>query len=273
MNTKYAMITGAGDGLGRSFAMNLASKGYNLILISLPGSKLERLAIHLENHFKITVDFLECNLCAPDGIDRVMDFLQANNLKVNILINNAGMGHTQRFDELTTQYITEELSLNIHVLTQLSSRLIPLMKQCTPAHIINISSMACFYTLPYKNTYAASKAYVKQFSLSLRAELEPDNISVSVVCPSGINSNAQKYFIFRHSSWFTRQCFMHPDDVAEYAIARSFAGDALIIPGWINRLIHLFADWFPEVLKKFLSRKFIKPIQPSEAKAEVSKAA
>jgi short-subunit dehydrogenase len=240
MNHPCAIITGAGEGLGRSFAMCCAARGYNLILISLPGSRLEQLAHLIEYHYRVKVWYLEENLCEKQDMDVVLAFISNHSSPIQLLINNAGMGHTCRFDELSAAYINLQLDLNIKVLTKLTHHLIPVMRAAGGGKVINIGSMAGFYSLPLKNSYAASKAYVLGLSLALQMELAPMGIGVSVVCPNGIISNIHQFMVYRQCGWMAKWCFMHPDTVAEYAMEKSLRGQSIIIPGRINRIIHFF---------------------------------
>jgi uncharacterized protein len=246
------LITGSGDGLGRSFALKCADMGHHLVLVSLPGSNLERLAAIIRNHFRVEVFWIEMDLCKEDSIDRVLEFIKERNLLINILINNAGVGNDENFESLNTEFISRQICLNIQVLTHLTHRLIPILKKSTPAFIINVSSMASYFSLPKKNIYAASKAYVKQFSQSLDNELNAYHIKVCAVCPSGINSNIYQYMIFRNSGWLSRQSFMHPDSVAAYTLKRSLQGETLIIPGFISQMFRVLGWLLPASIKNYL---------------------
>jgi uncharacterized protein len=259
MPNNCALITGAGEGLGRSFAMCCAARGYNLLLISLPESRLEKLSNHIGSHYGVKVWFLEMNLCDNHNLDHVLTFIGEHQLNIQMLINNAGIGHTRRFEELSESYLRLQITLNIQVLTQLTHSLIPMMRIAGSGHIINIGSMAGFYALPFKNSYAASKAYVMVLSQALHIELAPYGIVVSVVCPNGISSNVYQYNVYRKSGWLGKCCFMDPDTVARYSLEKSLAGRTIIIPGRFNRFVRLLTSLMPAFLKRHLARAYIKP--------------
>jgi uncharacterized protein len=207
MKNTYVIITGAGEGLGCSLAVECASRGYNLLLIDLPFKKMDRLAWHLSKSFGVQVRYLEMDLCEENCANEVVRFITEKNLVVSMLINNAGIGHSLCFEKLTPIHIERLLQLNIAAVTRLTYALIPLLKQQPRSHIINLSSLASFYYMPLKNIYAASKAYIRSFSLSLRAELLPFGIHVSVVCPAGHHTWCihKNNLLFRHvhSSLYT----------------------------------------------------------------------
>jgi short-subunit dehydrogenase len=239
--------------------MCCAARGYDLLLISLPESQLEKLSKHIATHYGVQVWFLEVDLCEDNNLDQVLTFIDEHHLTIQMLINNAGMGHTRRFEDLSESYLRMQLILNIQVLTQLIHSLIPLMRHSGSGHIINIGSMAGFYALPLKNSYAASKAYVMVLSQALHIELAPYGIGVSVICPNGISSNIHHYNVYRKSGWLGKCCFMDPDAVAHYSIEKSLEGRTIIIPGRFNRFVRFISTLMPAYLKRLLARTYIKP--------------
>ena len=259
MKKNFALITGAGEGLGRSFAMECAIRGYDLLLVSLPGSRLEKLSGHIENHYGVKVWWLEMDLCQEGQINELVNFLTRHNLPVTLLINNAGVGHTQRFDELPDSNLEGLINLNVRVSAQLTHHLFPVIQTQGGGHILNVGSMACFYPLPYKSAYAASKAFLLTLSLALRAELASVGIGVSVVCPNGINSNIKQYQIYKSQGWLGKWCFMQPDRVAGYAVDNCMKNIAVIVPGRINRFLLFLVALMPAFLKRHIAKNLMKP--------------
>ncbi len=258
MNHTYAVITGAADGLGRSFATVCAKAGYHLVLVDLPNKKLNRIAQHLECAFQVKTLVLEINLCALGAAQKIVNLIRNNDLPISLLVNNAGIGMRKLFEDTHEHFITEMIQLNIAAVTQLAWQLIPLMKKHTPAGIINISSIASYYQLPYKSVYAATKALVRSLSLSLRLELKHTGIHVCVVCPGGINSNATQYLISKNTGWLLRQTVMHPDRVAQIALQKAMQGKSLVIPGMLNRIIHFLGKLLPPFLRERIALSTMK---------------
>ncbi len=110
-------------------------------------------------------------------------------LKVDLLINNAGAAGTTIFEKSSLEYSNSRIQLNIRALVLLTRLFISDLKKSLPSYILNIGSMSAYYAIPYKCVYAASKAFVVSFSLALNNELEDTSISVSVVCPNGVETN------------------------------------------------------------------------------------
>ncbi|HSC54150.1 MAG TPA: SDR family NAD(P)-dependent oxidoreductase [Phnomibacter sp.] len=237
MQPQYAAITGAAEGLGRSFALACAQQGFNLVLIDLPHHKLDKLALHLAQSFTIDVLVIEQDLCEANAAENIARHIASKQICLRLLVNNAGMGFSKPFQHLDEAQLCKILQLNIQSLTSLTYQLLPLLKQNSEATIINVSSLASFFHLPFKSIYTASKAYVRFFSQSLRVELKPDHIHVCAVCPGAINSNEQQFLTQLDAGWIGRKAVLHPDAVAKQAIEGALAGKAIIIPGFINRLL------------------------------------
>src|SRR6266487_958335 len=190
MNTKsYTIITGASDGFGKALAIECARRKMNLILVALPGAELYYLASFIERNFFIDVKVFEKDLTKEvDCHDLHSQVLKAG-LKVNMLINNAGIGNTQVFTETLPELFKQQIKLNVLATTLLTSLFIPELKKHGPSHILNVGSLCSFFYLPKKQVYGATKSFIYFFSKSLRRELKQKNISVSVVCPGGMNTN------------------------------------------------------------------------------------
>src|SRR5690625_1841973 len=107
---EYALITGAGKGLGKAFAKELAQKNINLLLTSLPGEGLEEYCICLSAKYKIETDFIECDLTDKSEILRVVCWVKEN-YPLNILINNVGIGGTAEFEHASLSLVDTILQL------------------------------------------------------------------------------------------------------------------------------------------------------------------
>ena len=94
MNKKdtYALITGGSSGIGYEIARDLASRGYNLILVSRNEQNLENCSISLINEYGISVDYIACDLSDNDSVSSIYDACQERNYTIEILVNNAGYG-------------------------------------------------------------------------------------------------------------------------------------------------------------------------------------
>jgi len=184
----YALITGGSSGIGLALAHEFASRGHDIALVSLANTGQENAITDLTKLYNVNVKSLEINLLDKDAIHNVVRWVKVENMTIQALVNNAGMGYAGKFEDLNEGFISTLLDLNIKVTTLLTHALIPELKQHTKSYILNLSSAAAFYSMPYKSIYAGSKRFVLDFSMALNEELKSHNIGVTAVCP--INSRA-----------------------------------------------------------------------------------
>ncbi|WP_395745609.1 SDR family NAD(P)-dependent oxidoreductase [Prosthecobacter sp.] len=184
-----AVITGASSGLGAEFAGQLAPHAEVLVLVARRAEALEGVKQQLSAS---PARILCCvaDLATDAGLRTVTDFLAANGVKPNLLINNAGMGDYGSFESSAAEKTRAQIDLNITALTMLTHALLPQMER--PGGVVNVSSLASTLPMPALAVYAASKAYVTSFSEALAIELAPKGITVSCVCPGPTPTNFSK---------------------------------------------------------------------------------
>lgn len=259
----YTLITGASQGLGKYFALEGAKRGWNLVLVALPQSGLEKLAAYITNHFSSSVVCLEKDLCEEQSCTEIYYALKEKDIVINRLINNAGIGGNYAFDEKDAAFFCRQVTLNTTAPTLLTRLFLDDLKKTAPSYILNVSSLACFFALPSKQVYTGTKAYLLQFSRSLQKELKEDGISVSVVCPGGMDTRWQLMMEHRlESGWFSRQSVLHPATVAVIALDGLQKGKTVIIPGAWNKCFLVWNKIFPNWFKNYLTRHQLKKMKP-----------
>lgn len=258
----YALITGGSQGLGKAFAEKLAQRGVSLILVALPDKNLTNTAQTLQKQYpNITVYTIGIDLTEPQASQKIIQFIAQHQISIGYLINNAGIGYTDKIENLSAEFVEKLLKINIMALTQLTHSLIPLLKANAPSYILNIASMAGLFTMPYKTIYSASKHYVVQFSLALREELKKYGIQVSVVCPGGMSTNAEVAQRIASMGKIGKILTATPELVAEVSIRAMLKGKAIIIPKWQIRwysyLRILPTIWQAKIIGKTLQKRLL----------------
>jgi short-subunit dehydrogenase len=178
-----AMITGASKGLGAAFAKELAGRGMNLVLAARSIDTLQDLADSLGAQNGVRCVALQADLAASDAVKRIATELERLDLKIDLLINNAGLGLTGDF---LSHDLAEELAsiqVNVQALVGLTHALGAKMVSRGTGGIINLASNSAFQPLPHMATYAAAKAFVLHFSEALKFELKGRGVQVMAVCP------------------------------------------------------------------------------------------
>ncbi len=178
--SRIALITGASVGIGAATARVLDDLGFSLILMARRREKLETLASELNN--KVTI--LECDV---NDHEQVVDVVKAIP-KVDVLINNAGLAlGLESADSTNWAHWETMIQTNCTSLAFLTRQVLPGMVERNCGHIINMGSIAGTYAYKGGNVYGASKAFVEQFSLGLRADLLGTAIKVTNMEPGLIS--------------------------------------------------------------------------------------
>ena len=186
---KIAIITGASGGLGREFVARLVSEVDELWAIGRNVSRLEALKVENGSQGQKIIP-LQMDLSDIKSLSTLSSKLENEGgksaIEISWLINNAGAG---RFGP-STDFSTEELSTGITTHCTATAAIcnicIPYMK--AGDHLINVASQSAFSPLPYINLYAATKAFVYNYTRSLAAEIRTTGIIVTAVCPGWIKT-------------------------------------------------------------------------------------
>ncbi len=182
-----ALITGATAGLGAEFAKQLAPVAARIILVGRREERLGKLSASLrQHHASLIVDPFVTDLSLPGERSRLASWIIREQIPINLLINNAGLGDLGTFDTAEWERIAPMLEVNVTALTHLTHLLLPMLRAQSPSGILNVSSVAGFYPLPEMAVYAATKAYVTSFSEALRMELAVEGIHVTALCPGPV---------------------------------------------------------------------------------------
>ncbi len=260
-----AVITGASSGLGAEFARQLAPQAEMLVLVARRADALDAVKNELSAS-KAAILCCVADLATDAGRHELLAFVEAHEVKPNLLINNAGLGDYGCFASSTAEKTRMQIELNITALTMLTHALLPkLIASATrPAGVLNVSSLASMLPMPELAVYAATKAYVTSFSEALAVELAPRHVIVSCVCPGptpthfsqtakrpdGADTNRDGQALLR----------IPPAQVVQRAWQALQRGEACVFPGWgvsiAGRLFRLLPRWLMRrLLKRRLGRE------------------
>ncbi|NOY94897.1 MAG: SDR family NAD(P)-dependent oxidoreductase [Chlorobi bacterium] len=247
MNSKrnYCLITGASKGIGKALAEECAKREINLFLVALPKSGLEETVTSLAEKNQIDIKFLSIDLTKKDAPKRVYDYAKSHNLKIDKLINNAGVGGYGEMEKQSPEEVDNIIMLNIRATTLLTYYFLSDLQKFPKAHILNISSFAAFIPFPNKSIYAATKTYILFFSRALNAELKGTSVKVTSVHPNGVKTNSRIKESLKNVSMIAKITTLEADTVARYAIEGMIKGKKLIVPGWATRFFYILGSIIP----------------------------
>ena len=253
----YTLVTGSSSGIGKALALECASKGMNVLLVALPGDDLHALEKQIRQQCNVKCHSFGVDLSVHCSSTSVYNWVKENNYKVNVLINNVGVGSKGDFEQLTPDFYYTQIHLNVMTTCILTRLFVEDLKVNTPSHILNVGSMGGFFMLPQKIVYSATKTFVYAFSQGLRMELASSGITVSVLCPGGTDSNEKTTAINKDLKGLAKVSILQPHQVAKEAIDKMLKGKPRIIPGFINKFSYHLSRLVPEFVHRFfISRAF-----------------
>lgn len=233
----YALITGASKGIGRAIAGELAARKINLLLVARSESLLREVAHELEAAHGIDAHYLAIDLAEPDAAATITGWLVANSFTVHILVNNAGYGLSGAFDRYLAAEHEAMMRVNMHVPVALCRLMLPQLKQQSRSYILNIVSSAAYQAVPGLTVYAASKAFMLNFSRGLGYELRNTSVSVTAISPGATDTDfVNRAQVSTKARKAADKLNMTPQAVASMAVNAMFAGKAELVTGMINKL-------------------------------------
>ena len=214
------LITGASAGFGEAMCRSFVQAGYDVIGAARRWPKLQALQAELGEQFLP----LEMDLSRTETIDNALNNLPARFREIDCLINNGGLALgldsavEANFEDWQTMIQT-----NVIGLTYLTRQILPQMVARQQGYVINIGSIAGTYPYPGGNVYGATKAYVRQFSLNLRADLAGTGVRVTNIEPGLCGDTEFSNVRFKGDDERARQLYEHvdfitPQDIADTAL-------------------------------------------------------
>ncbi len=249
-----ALVTGPTAGIGHSFAVQLAERGYDLVLVARDEERLEKLAADLHSSYGVRVEVLPADLVDRAELATVEARLADRDRPVDLLVNNAGFGLKKRFRDNTVDEENAMLDVLVTAVLRLSHAALGAMSERGHGGIINVSSVAAF--LP-RGSYSAAKAWVNSFSEWAHNEYRSEGVTVTALCPGFTKTEFhERMDVARGSA--PDFLWLDPDRLVGDALDDHFKGRALSIPSAQYKLIATAARVVPgRLLQRFqtLGRK------------------
>jgi uncharacterized protein len=240
-----ALVTGASSGIGRSFALALADRGHDLVLVARDQVRLDELAAEVKTAYGRSAEVLRADLTDPEHLAAVEARVTSTNEPIiELLVNNAGVGTAGQFATLDVEGEERQIHLNVIAVVRLTHAALPGMIERGHGGVINVSSVAGYQPTPETATYAATKAFVTSFSEAVHEELQGTGVRLTVLCPgftrtefqanAGVQSSDVPDFL-----WQT------PDEVALAGLEAYDRGRPSIVPGMLNKVAATFSEMMP----------------------------
>lgn len=248
MPQPIALITGGSSGIGLALSYRFARAGYRLLWVGIDATEMQAASATFEqDHPTTLIDQFIIDLSQPTAAGQVHRWANDRGEAVDVLINNAGFGTSGYLPEIDREREQTMIRLNVSTLHELSTRFLEDMLARNSGHIINLASISAFQACPYLTTYAATKAFVKNFSEGLNYELKAkkSKVRVTAVCPPPVRTGFAAAAKMEDSKLFDSWMVVTAEQVANATFRAMQKGQSVVVPGRGFSLLNSIVTRFP----------------------------
>jgi short-subunit dehydrogenase len=261
LSGQTALITGASSGIGAEFAVQLAERGADLVLVARSVDGLAAVAEAVRSRFDVRVHTVAMDLSEPGADERLFQRVGDLGVIVAFLVNSAGAGYQGGVAGMDPARMATDVQLNVQAVMGITIRFLPDMLARRRGSIVNVSSTAAFQPTPYLAVYGASKAFVLSFTAALHAETKGTGVRVLALCPGPTDTP-----MLAGQGRSTLTPMRTPGQVVATALRALDRGKASVVDGRLNAFIaRAIAKRFPESLMLGLAARMSRPAPIAEA--------
>jgi short-subunit dehydrogenase len=261
LQNKIVWITGASSGIGEALAYNAVNEGARIVISARRENELKRVAAECKTHMS-NVLILPLDLEHTDDVENKVEEVIKKFGRIDVLINNSGMGHRTKAVNTPTGIDRKVMEVNFFGTINLTKAVAKRMQQQKSGKIVVVSSIMGKYGLPLYSTYSASKFALYGYFESLRQELYKDNVKVLIVSPGFINTDVSTKLLLENGQEYgvksvSQDKGMSPHDCAK-GIIKAIKGnrDHKFVGGYEIFSVYV-KQYFPKIFYK-LMRKMTK---------------
>ncbi|WP_026689370.1 SDR family NAD(P)-dependent oxidoreductase [Alteribacter aurantiacus] len=256
---RIVVVTGASGGLGLEMARQVAKKGGMPVMLARSYGKLLKAASDIKKETGISPYVYELDVSDERAVKETFQAIYQTVGSVDVLINNAGFGKFDMFEDAKMSDVKEMFEVNVFGLVACTQAVLPHMKEVGEGHIIHVASQAGKIATPKSSAYAATKHAVLAFANSLRMELEGTRVQVSTVNPGPVKTD-----------FFSRadESGEYEKNVAKYMLEAHVVASKTLqlidkpkrelnLPAWMNVGTRLY-QVFPSLMEKVAASQFRK---------------
>lgn len=251
------LVTGASAGLGASLAKQLAGVGARLAITARRADRLEAVAADCRALGSPLVVPIVDDLADPAAPDRIA--LRATEAlgAVDVLVNNAGFGVAGMTERSSRERVAQMIDVNCKAPVALTRLLLPGMLERRKGYVLNLASMAGIMPAPFQAGYAGTKAFLLNWSESLREEVRSRGVEVTALCPGVTDTEFFEVAGYRGTNKFLKYK-MAVDPVARKGLVALAKGKPRVVPGALNKtLIFVGMRLSPRWLVQSVARRLM----------------
>jgi short-subunit dehydrogenase len=249
---EWALVTGAYSGIGLELSKLLAHDGYSVVLVARNAERLRNVAAELKQLGAPQTYCVAIDLAAANGADELVRRLKEQNIKVDVLINNAGFDVYGLFVETSYEQEQQMMLLNMIALTRLTKLLLPRMVHRKRGHVLNLGSIGSLMPCPLNAVYAATKSYVLSFSEALAGELRGTGVTITTLCPGATRTEFHQRAAMERIR-LLRFGWGRADKVALAGYRAMKRGQLMVVPGFFNKFTMFMSNFIPRRARIFMA--------------------
>jgi NAD(P)-dependent dehydrogenase (short-subunit alcohol dehydrogenase family) len=211
---RAALITGGSSGIGLAIARALGEDGYGLTVAARRPEKLEAAAEELRGA-GLDVNSVAANMADEDAVSGIVRSHKERFGRLDVMVNNAGVGIGEAMHEITTKYLDMQLGVNLRAVIIGTREGLPLLREAGAEHgkalIVNTASIAGKSGQPWLSVYSATKAAVIGFSEATQKEVSGQGIQVTALCPGFVDTPMTEYV----REQVKQEEMIQPEDISE----------------------------------------------------------
>jgi len=242
------LITGACGGLGRALATEAAQRGYDMVLTDVSAAGLAAFRIGLLRQYDVRVETATCDVTNPAAVAELFSAIYAKDLQLDMLLNVAGIDYEGGFLDLPCEQAIDIVRVNVEGSMRMLHGALKHRRPGAPFRTVVVSSLASFYPIPLKATYAASKRFLLDFSTALSQELSAQSASILTLCPGGLPTTQGALAGIDAQGFWGRATTNSLTLVARKTLQKALRGKRVYIPGAMNRVFSLLGGLVPRAL-------------------------
>ena len=247
----WAVITGASAGIGAEFALRVAERGINVVLVARRRDRLEELASTIEDMFRVEARVAPADLTSRDVVEVLQPALA--DIEIGLLINCAGFGSCGPFLDMDVSVQESMINLNCRAPMLLTHEVVQGMRERGRGGVIFVSSVNAFSAARGMANYNATKAYDLLFAEGLAEELRSYGVDVQALCPGGILTEFHQVAGLdpRKLGPLAPLVFVRPASVVAASLG-TLGRRVTVIPGVLNKLMVLAMRLLPRRVSNWI---------------------
>ena len=264
---KYALVTGAASGMGRQYVRRLALMGYNVIMVDINASGLEEtdelvrgdvnasecIPSEVKDDFRSVI--IVQDLSKADAAERIFEATEAQDCKVEVLVNNAGVMYCQGIAETSERMLHIITMVHMNTPLMLCRKYVTGMKDRGCGYILNISSLAAWMMWPGIGMYGATKRFVKDYSRELRIECQKTGVSVTNAYFGAVDTPLVPLKDSLRKLARALAVMIRPEKAVDRALKATFRRRRGVMPGVLNHIFRPLCMIMPDCLLGWIYRK------------------